>query len=211
MFKRNISVAVIRRDGAVDVLVLTPVRLRFCANGDIRGMKAVEEASGRTLDLAVEDVDWIADRHGTRARPADMLCDYDLPAEEVECGAPVDPERRRAMLRTRGTEVWRTRGRHLGHLPGDAFRIVYTHGLNRRRIKDVRFASYRPGGDAAVVRDISNRRRQQIPLALLLTIVDPRSGAALEREEDVRAFVRRFSSPAFLSVLFGTRRTPEIA
>lgn len=211
MFKRNISVAIGDENGGEISRVVTPIKIHFSPNGNVVGARMAEEATGATFDLKIEEIVSITDRSGSERHPPQLLAEFDLPAEEVDTGEPVDRERRRALLRDRGKEIWRTLGRHLGHLPSDAFRIVYSHGLNQRRVKDVRFVAYRAATDSVVVRDITDRRRQQIPVAMLLTVIDPRSGRTLTSEEEVRSFVRRFTPRSLLDMLFRPRRVPEIA
>lgn len=210
MYKRNIRIGVRAEGGESLVRVLTPAVIRFSPNGDVCGMKAIDEARGETVELEARDIEWVEQREGADRQGPQILSEFDVPAEEVDTGVAIEPERRRALLRTRSNEMWRTLGRHLGHVPSDAFRIVYSHGLNQRRIKDVWFVVYRPSRDAVTIRDITNRRKQDIPVPLLLTIVDPRSGEALEREEDVRAFVRRFAPRSLLSAVLRPRRVPQI-
>jgi hypothetical protein len=211
MFKRNLTATVRDDDGTLTDHTVTPTKLFFSKNGDLRTLRVVDERNGQTIDMPVELIEAIIDQHGGEHLALSYIAGFDLPAEEVDDGTPVDRTRRRALLRTRGKETWRTLGRHLAHVPSDAFRIVYSHGLNQRRVKDVVFIAYTPRSDSVGVRDITNRRKQTIPVAMLLTVMDPRSGGSLEEEHEIRTFVQAFARRPLLAMFRGQRRLPEIA
>jgi len=211
MFRRHLAVNLRDDDGSLAEHVVTPIKLFYSKNGDLRTLRTVDEVNGRSLDLPVERIEAIVDQHSGEALTLDFIASFDLPAEEVDDGAPIDKARRRALLRTHGKETWRTLGRHLAHVPSDAFRIVYSHGLNQRRVKDVRFVAYMPRNDSVLVRDITNRRKQTIPVPMLLTVTDPRSGGSLEDEHQIRTFVQAFTRRPLLFMFRAPRRLPEIA
>jgi len=211
VFKRNLAFKIRDGNGRIVSQVLTPVKLLYSLNGDFIGMHAVEETTSRPVMIAADTIVGIAERDGGEPYPIDLVASFDLPAEESDDGTPLDLVRRRAFLRTRGKETSRTLGRHLAHIPGDAFRIVYSRGINQRRVKDVWFASYLHGRDSAVVRDVSNRHKQTIPVSLLLAVTDPRTGRTIEDEHEIRAFVCDFRPRSLLAKVLGPRRTPEIA
>lgn len=191
--------------------IVTPFKLYFSKNGSFVGILVVDEANSESLYIEADAIVTVADRDGMEKFPVDLLASFDLPAEETDDGSAVDGERRREFLRARGKEIWRTLGRQLGHIPSDAFRIVYSYGINQRRVKDVWFVSYLPGRDVVVIRDITNRRKQSLPTGMVLSVTDPRTGRALTGEDEIRAFLQRFRPRTILSMVFGRRKAPEIA
>ena len=210
MFKRNIVISVQDDDGFARMRV-TPIRLMFSLNGDLCGVRVVDEETSRVRDLTLDGINAVHLEEGGPAESGAILARFDVPAEESDDGAPINPARRRDFLRQHGSAAWRTLGRDLAHLPSDAFRIVYSHGLNARRVKDVWFLAYKPGSDGVAVKDITNKRKQTIPVRMLLTVTDPRSGGILEDEGAIRTFAQGFARRPLLAMMRTRQRVPEIA
>ena len=166
------------------------------------------ETTSRPVMIAADTIVGIAERDGGEPYPIDLVASFRPPGRgEATTARPSDLVRRRAFLRTpRQGEPRGTLGRHLAHIPGDAFRIVYSRGINQRRVKDVWFALLPPNGRDSAVRPRRprNRHKQTIPVSLLLAVTDPRTGRTIEDEHEIRGVrVRLQGRAASLAKVLG--------
>ncbi|WP_420393355.1 hypothetical protein [Acuticoccus sp.] len=189
MFRQRVVMVYEGSHRVVRTVTATPTAVVYSHNGDLIGLKAVPSGTVRERLYPVAGVRRFADDDLARLSPADAMERLDIEADEEWTGEPIDPARRRSFLRERGTGISRTRGRPLRSLPEGVVRMVYTHGINRRRTKDVIIRAFRPRRDDVVVIDLSNGVVQALKLAAILTLIDPVSDRRLDDEGAIREFV----------------------